>query len=298
MIVCGKEINIRGHLIRIASPDSDQFELLNDPEAMLDGLRKCGIRIDLFSFMQIMPETSPKFAYPTEWDNFAVLPVTTFDQWWKRQAHQSVRTKVKKAEKQGIEVREVPFDDVLVQGIWEIYNECPVRQGRPFWHYGKDLETVRKITATFLDRSIFIGAFFEGRLVGFVKLLINRSQFVASTMQVISKIQLRDKAPTNALIAQLVRSCADREIRHLTYGKFSYGRKQRDSLSDFKQYNGFQRIEVPRYFVPMTRTGRLAFRLGLHHGIVDYLPEPVVAKLRELRSAWYNRKLRSVAQAS
>ncbi len=58
MIVCGKEINIRGHLIRIASPYSDQFELLNDPEALLDGLRKSGIRIDLFTFMQIMPETS------------------------------------------------------------------------------------------------------------------------------------------------------------------------------------------------------------------------------------------------
>jgi hypothetical protein len=296
--VCEREVRIDGQLIRTARLEADRFEFLDDPQTMLEGLRKSATRIDLFTFVQLVPETSPKFAYPMEWDNFAVLPVTTFDQWWKRQAHHSVRTKVKKAEKLGIEVREVPFDDVLVKGIWEIYNECPVRQGRPFWHYGKDLETVRKITATFLDRSIFIGAFLEGRLIGFVKLLIDRSHFVASTMQVISMIQLRDKAPTNALIAQLVRSCADREIRHLTYGNFSYGRKQRDSLSDFKQYNGFQRIEVPRYYVPLTRTGRLALRLGLHHGIVNYLPEPMAAKLRHLRKAWYDRKLRSVAQAS
>jgi len=56
----------------------------------------------------------------------------------------------KQAEKKGVVVREVPFDDALARGIWEIYNECPVRQGRLFPHYGKSFETVRNMSATYL----------------------------------------------------------------------------------------------------------------------------------------------------
>src|SRR5229473_2420894 len=38
MRVCGKDIKIQGRLVRIASPELDSYELLNDPEAVLDGL--------------------------------------------------------------------------------------------------------------------------------------------------------------------------------------------------------------------------------------------------------------------
>jgi len=97
----------------------------------------------------------------------------------------------------------------------------------------------------------------------------------------------RDKSPTNALIAESVRLCADRKIGHLCYGKFSYGKKQRDSLTDFKQNNGFQRIEVPRYFVPLTMRGKIALRLGLHHKVADRVPEPLLITYRNLRRLWY-----------
>jgi len=296
--VCDRDINVQGRLIRIARPEADEFVFIENPEMVINSLRESETRADLFTFVQRLSECSPKYAYPLEWDNFAAMSVSTFDHWLAHQAHDSVRTKVRKAEKKGLEVREVPFDDVLVRGIWEIYNECPVRQGRPFHHYGKDLETVRKMTATFLDRSIFIGTYFGGSLIGFVKLVIDPTGELASTMHVISQIRHRDKAPTNALIAQLVRSCADRGISRLVYGKFAYGSKRGDSLSDFKEYSGFRRIDVPRYYVPLTLIGRLALGMGLHHCLVDYCPEPVVAKFRELRSGWYNRKIRSVAHSS
>src|SRR5439155_6343426 len=113
-----------------------------------------------------------------------------------------------RAEKKGVSVLEAPFDDALVQGISAIYNECPVRQGRPFRHYGKDIETVRKEEATFLDRSIFIGAFLGDRLIGFVKLVTDESRTQAGLMNIVSMVQHRDKAPTNALITQAIRSCA------------------------------------------------------------------------------------------
>ena len=143
MKICGRDILVSGRLIRAAKLDGDMNVFLDDPEPVLRGLQNCGARIDLFTFMQRLPETSPKFAYPMEWDNLAVLPVSTFEHWWNEQIGFKARNKAKQAERKGVVIREVPFDDALVRGIWEVYNECPVRQGRRFRHYGKDIEAVR-----------------------------------------------------------------------------------------------------------------------------------------------------------
>jgi hypothetical protein len=298
MNVCGKDIKVQGRLIRVAGLDADMYEFLEDPEAALDALRKCGVRIDLFTFMQRLPETSPKYRYPMEWDNLAALPVSTFDHWWTRQVNDKTRNMVRRAEKKGVSIREVPFDDNLVQGISAIYNECPIRQGKPFAHYRKDIETVRKEAGTFLDRSIFIGAFLGERLIGFVKLLSDETRTQAGLLHIVSMIEHRDKAPTNALVAQAVRSCAARQIPNLVYSRFSDGNKQRDSLMDFKEHNGFKRVDLPRYYVPLTVIGRVALRLGLHKRLADHVPEPVLVGLRELRNVWYKRKLQSVTEAS
>jgi len=295
--VCGKDIQVHGRLIRIARLDGDKYQFLGNPEPILDGLRKSGMRVDLFTFIQRLPETSPKYHYPMEWDNLAVLPVSTFDAWWTQQVDSKTRNMVRKAQKKGITLREVPFDETFVHGVWEIYNECSIRQGKPFPHYGKGIETVYQEEATFLDQSIFIGAFFENRLVGFIKLVTEESHTQAGLMNIVSLIQHRDKAPTNALIAQAVRSCAERGIPYLVYSNFSYGKKQRDSLSDFKRNNGFQQVDLPRYYVPLSRAGSLAFRFGLHRKLADHVPEPVIAKARGLRNAWYNRKLQSARQS-
>jgi hypothetical protein len=192
----------------------------------------------------------------------------------------------------------VPFDDELARGIWEIYNECPVRQGKPFRHYGKDVETVHRISATFLEHSIFIGAFFENHLIGFVKLVTDGAGTQANMMHIIAMNQHKEKAPTNALIAHSVRACAERNIPYLVYQNFAYGNKQGDSLSHFKEINGFERVDLPRYYVPLTPMGSLAFRLGLHRKLADHFPEPIVDKLRELRTAWNNRKLQASPESS
>ena len=291
MKVCGKDIQVQGELIRIARLEAEGYEFLEDPDAALDALRESDIRIDLFTFIQKLPHTSSNYSFPMEWDNVAALPVSTFDHWWTRQINDKTRNMVRRAEKKGVTVRVVPFDDAFVQGISAIYNESPIRQGRSFWHYGKDLEVIRRENATFLDRSVFIGAFLRESMIGFAKLVSDEAQGQAGLMQILSMIQHRDKAPTNALIAQAVRSCAERGIPYLVYAKFTYGDKQRDSLSDFKQYNGFQRIEVPRYYIPLTRTGWVALRLGLHHRLADHIPEPVLIQLRKLQSLWHRRRL-------
>jgi hypothetical protein len=290
MEICGKEIRINGRLIRIALLDGEGYQFLEDPEAALGPLRKSGTRIDLFTFIQRLSDTSPNYDYPMEWDNMAALRVSTFDDWIKNRIDFKVRNKVRKAEKNGVVVREVPFDDALVRGIHAIYNECPIRQGKRFWHYGKDREAVRRMNGTFMDRSTFIGAFFQDSLIGFVKLVSDEYQGQAGLMQIISMVQHREKAPTNALIAQAVRSCAERGISYLWYANFSYGKKQHDSLADFKRYNGFLKVDVPRYYVPLTVAGRIALRLGLQRGITDRIPEPVASTYRRIRRFWYTKR--------
>lgn len=292
-----RKFRVQGRLIRTARLEGDRYEFLEDPELAVDGLRNCGSRVDLFSFIQRLPETSPKYAYPMEWDNYAALPVSTFDHWWTQQIGFKARNKAKQAEKKGVVVREVPFDDSLVKGIWEVYNETPVRQGVPNVHYGKDIQAVHEMEATFPDHSIFIGAFLKERLIGFAKLVADETGTQAGLMNIVSMIQHRDKAPTNALIAQAVQCCADRGISYLVYANFAYGKKQQSSLTDFKVRNGFQRINVPRYYVSLTRIGCVAFRLGLHHRLVDHLPSSLADKLREIRAVWYEHKLPGVTKA-
>jgi len=298
MKACGKDIDINGGLLRIARLTAEKYEYLDDPKAALDALRESGARIDLFTFMQKLPYTSPNHDYPMEWDNLAALSVSTFDDWWTKQINGKTRNMVRRAEKKGVVVREVPFDDTLVRGISAIYNESPTRQGKPFRHYGKDLESVRKENGTFLDRSVFIGAFLREELIGFAKLVSDEHRSQAALMQVVSMIQHRDSAPTNALIAQAVRSCAERGTPYLVYANFAYGSKQRDSLTDFKEHNGFRRIDLPRYYVPLTLAGRAALRFGLHHPLADRVPERVLRRLREFRSRWNNHNLRTTSDPS
>ena len=294
----GRDISVRGRMLRIASIDGDKYRFMDEPQPVIDGLRKQGTRVDLFTFIQRVTETTPKYDFPMEWDNFAALPISTFDNWWMKVLGFKGRNKAKQAEKKGVVVREVPLDDALIEGIWRIYNECPIRQGRRFPHYGMPLERVRPYASSFLDQSVFIGAYLNDVLIGFSKLTIDETRTQAGLMHIISTIEHRDKAPTNALIAAAVKACADRQIPYLIYSNFAYGNKQTDSLSDFKERNGFQRVNVPRYYVPLTLMGKMGLRMGMHHKLIDRLPESVITRLRDFRASWYSRNLQSSAGVS
>jgi hypothetical protein len=293
--VCDKEVTIAGRVLRVAELHGDRYRFVDDPPSFIDALRSCGLSVDLFKFAQRLPETKPQFSYAFEWDNFAVLPITTFEIWWTHVLGFKARNKAKQAEKNGVRLREVPFDDALAAGIRDIYNECPIRQRRRFPHYGKDLATVRREAATFLDTSIFIGAFLDDKLIGFIKLVPDETSTQAGLMNIISMVKHRDKCTQNALIACAVRACATRGIRYLVYSKFDYGKKEHDGLRDFKERNGFRRVDSPRYYVPLTAMGRAAFRLGLHHRMSERIPDSVASKLRDVRAAWYAQRYRSAA---
>lgn len=299
MNICNQPITVSGRFLRIARPDADKFLFLDcDPEDIIADLHRSGQRIDLFTFMERLPASAPRFSYPMEWDNLAAIRITTFDDWWTRQLGFKARNKAKQAGKRGVVLREIQFSDQLVHDIWEIYNETPVRQGRRYPHFGKYLEQVHADSATYLDCSVFIGAFLDDKMIGFVKLLFDGHGTQAGLLNIVSLISHRDKAPTNALVAEAVRVCAARRVSYLTYSNFSYGRKLRDSLSDFKSRNGFERMEVPRYFIPLTAVGHIALQLGLHRDMKERLPQSVTDTLRKVRQAWYSRRYPSLTEAS
>lgn len=295
--ICGQDIRVEGRVVRIAHLDGEKFTAPHDLDKLLAGLRSSRVRVDLLTILQHPPDTQPLHSYPFEWDNLAVMSVTTFDHWWNHQIKSIGRNRARQADKKGLVISEVPFDDTLLRGIVEIHNESPVRQGRRFPHYGMDLEGARRYAGTFLDRSIFIAAKEQERVVGFLKLCVSETGRHACAINILAMLRHRDKAPTNAMIAQAVKSCAERGISYLVYEHFTYGRKKADSLSQFKEVNGFRQMDLPRYFIPTTALGRAALQLGLHRPLADYFPEALLQKARDLRTAYYTSRFRESASS-
>src|SRR5438477_4921403 len=162
-----------------------------------------------------------------------------------------------------------------------IFNETPIRQGRRFLHYGKDSETIKREFSRYLFREEIFGAYLAEELAGFIFLAdAGRYAFLG---QIISKIAHRDLAPNNALLAKAVERCAERGFPYLVYVLWLD-----DSLGDFKRSNGFQRFDVPRYFVPLTPIGKLALRLGLNRSWKEAAPKQLRGPLKKLRRRWYD----------
>ena len=293
---CENGVRIRGGVLRIARMEGEKYTFPENPEEQIEMLKKSAERVDIFTFLQKLPEVTPTFPYAVEMDNLAVLPVSTFENWWNNQIRSYPRNRARQAGKRGVVLREVPYGDELIRGICGIYNETPVRQGKRFPYYGMTYEKAREYAGTFLDRSVFVGAFVDETMIGFIKLSMDVSRTQACLVHILSMVQHKDKAPTNALIAEAVRSCAERKVPYLIYENFNYGKKE-DSLSHFKEVNGFQRVDIPRYYVPLTPLGRMALRMGFHHRIADRVPESVAEKLRDIRRAYYERRFRVAAES-
>ena len=279
MTIDGSAICISGRLLKTGTVRDEPYECPKAPEKLVEKLRQEENKPDLFTFMQPIGDQPARHPFYYESESLAVLRITTFKDWWKNKIRTHTRNHIRKAQKKGVELRQVPFNEDLVRGVKAIYDECPLRQGKPFWHYRKDYETVRAGLATFLDRSDFIGAFWEGELIGFIK--ITSENGVAGLMHIISMIAHRDKAPTDALIMKAVELCAEKKISYLHYGLWSSG-----GFGKFKENHSFERHDVPRYFVPLTAKGQLMLKLGLHRKIVDRLPPSWRQRLVSARNSW------------
>jgi len=291
MQIDNNEIVISGKFVKIVCFKEEWDVDVADPKSILHKLKKHSVKADIFTFRQRVPESKPKFNYYMEWDNAATVPITTYEHWLKYQLNQNPRNKMRIAQKKGVELKISEFNDDLIDGITKIYNETPIRQGRIFPDYNATFEETKKGHSTFLDRADFITAHYKDELIGFIKIV--RSDKYARTMGILSKVAHRDKAPMNLLIARAVELCAEKNIPHLVYGKFTYGKKGRDSIQEFKRYLGFESIALPRYFIPLNTWGRIIITLKLHNGIKEIMPRNLIKILLSLRSKWYARKSNS-----
>ena len=240
--------------------------------------------IDIFTFI----ERSWCSKLPTplrhgvrEEDNIAILHVTSFEDWWKT-IDKKTRNMVRKAEKSGIETREVEVNDKFAEGVWRIYNETPIRQDRAFPHYGISLDTVRQGVFS-AKNCVFIGAYLRDELVGFAQLVMGEN--IAILSQLLSLQKHFDKAVNNALIAKAVELCGKKGINWLMYGRIETAHP---SLDRFKRSNGFSKFSLTRFYVPLTRKGRIAVKLGLHKDMKDVLPKSVRYALLPLY-CWISR---------
>jgi hypothetical protein len=279
---------IRGTFLKVGKVH-DEFWLhpkdLPDPTEIIEKLKKASYPPDLFTFEQKLPDVSPKYDYHLEWDNLAVIKIDSYNSWLS-EIDRKARQAITRSQRKGVVTKIVPFTDELVNGICSIYNETPVRQGKAFWHYNKPFSVVKHENGTYPESSVFVGAYHEDELIGFIKLIMNGE--VASLMQILSKISHADKNPTNALLAKAVEICESKQARYLTYGNYVYGSKDQSSLIDFKRHNGFEKIDIPTYYVPLTIKGRVALRFGLHKGMRMLIPDSIRTPMLKLREKWYH----------
>ncbi len=274
---------VSGRLVRIARIQSEYYVPLEDPISMIDGLRRSG-KADIFSFVQPGPDFAPKYDFYSELDSIAVVAITNYDHWWMRQINDKTRNMVRKAKKMGAEIRKAELDAEFVKGIKEIYDEVDVIQGKPNRHYHKSLERLKAEHSSFLNRSELLGAYHQGKLIAFAKVTFTKHRAVL--MNIAGMVCHRDKAPTNALLARVVEICAERGIPYLQYGVWS-----KRGLGNFKKHHAFERLDIPRYFVPLSFKGRLALALNLHRSLKENIPESWIDFGTELRSKWRSYKL-------
>jgi hypothetical protein len=290
--VYGKTVIVTGRLYKVAAVKDEDWQegdvVLSPEEFLANTQQRAGLDADIFTFTQKPTAPTPRFPYLYEWESVAAIRIVSYSDWWNNRVSKELRRDVRKAAKLGVVVRQVSFDDDFVRGIQGIYDETPIRQGHPFWHYKKDFDSVKLANSTYLEKSDFLGAFWHDELIGFLKIVY--VDHLARLMQILSKDAHRDKRPTNALIAKAVELCDSKGCSHLTYGKYRYAQGA-DKLTAFKHRNGFEEILVPKYYIPLTTKGRLVLYLGLHRGAKALVPVSVLRMLRRFRSSIYRHPL-------
>jgi hypothetical protein len=290
----GREVVAVGRWLRIAMMKDEEWledEPVADPTKFVNALLASGLPADIFAFPGLIDGTPVEGVGHFEIDNVAVIRTDNYKAWWQG-LPQEARKNTRRAAKKGIEIRSAALDDGFATGIKAIYDEAPVRQGRKFWHYGKDLDTIKRENGTYLDRCEFLGAYYSDQLVGFMKFVYVGD--AARIMQILCLNAHQDKRPMIALIAKAVEICHQQGLKYLIYGRFTYGRKTDSSITEFKRRLGFEQKDFPRYYVPLSLRGRIALKLGAHRGWLALLPPKLINHLLKIRTWWLQMAARRI----
>ena len=221
---------------------------------------------DLFNFIErswcsSIPKPSKNWSMVE--DNIALLQVATYDDWWNS-IDKKTRNMVRKADKSGLTLTVTKRNESMAEGVWRIYNDSPIRQGRAFSRYGISLAQVKRNLSE--SDFTYILAYFQGELVGFIQLVMGDQ--IAIISQILSLQKYWDKAVNNALVAKAIEVCAEKKVQWVMYGRMG----NHPTLDDFKESNNFTKFLITRYFVPLTLKAQIAIKLNLHRDLKDTLP--------------------------
>ena len=93
-----------------------------------------------------------------------------------------------------------------------------------------------------------------------------------------------DKSVNNALMAKALEFCANNHIEWVMYGRMG----NHPTLDSFKESNGFRKLLLARYFLPLSTKGKLATKLKLNRELKDSLPPSMKKALFPLYN-WVSR---------
>ena len=266
-------LQVRKRVFAKMAYDIDEYERNIIPtDEFIEKLRERDV--DVFTFLErkwCCPIPSPPSTWTRAEDNVGLLEIKDYDSWWSN-IGKKTRNMVRRAEKSGIKVTVVEPSEKFAEGVWKIYNETPIRQGRAFPHYGESQNTVvQNVSST--KNAVFIGAFLREELVGFIQIIYGDN--IAIISQILSMQKHWDKAVNNALLAKAVEVCSSKCERWLMYGRIG----NHPSLDKFKESNGFVKFPITRYYVPITWKGGVLIRLGLNREFKDALPQSLKGPL-------------------
>ena len=272
----------RKKLFATIARDSREYEIDISPgETFINKLKFLGI--DVFTFIErnwSNLNITPRKTWIKTADNVALLQLTSYDAWWNL-IGKKTRNMVRKAEKNRLLTNTVTPNHALAEGMWLIFNETPIRQNRYFPHFGLKLNNVEhKIFSS--KKNIFIGSFFENKLVGFVDLIIGKD--IAIISQLLSLKEYWNKAINNALIAKTVEICVNQQVNWLMYGRMG----NHPSLDKFKHNVGFRKFSLVRYYIILSLKGKIAAKMGIHRDLKDILPNKITNSLLPVYN-WISR---------
>jgi len=90
-VINGRRVISRGKWLKVAAVQDEDFiegEVIQDPADFVAKLKAEEISADIFTFVQKLPDTTPKYQYRLEWDNVAAIPTTTCEEWSKQRLSQ------------------------------------------------------------------------------------------------------------------------------------------------------------------------------------------------------------------
>lgn len=254
---------------------ADVFAYLNNVEPTESFISKLKDRdVDVYTFIE-RSWCGQKVNPPSSWirvaDNIALLTIDSYADWWTK-VGKKTRNMVRKAEKSGIQTIIVEPNEKFAEGVWKIFNETPIRQERASPYFGIPLE---RVTRDILNAKgfTFVGAYLQDELVGYIQ-LVHGDQLTIVT-QILALQKHSDKAVNNATIAKAIEYCAENHIKYLMYGRM----ENHPSLDRFKESNGFVKFDLTRFYIPLTRKGKFAIKLGLHRPLKEVMPQGVKNKL-------------------